>query len=29
VRDPELAPGGAAADERVKLRWTISFADLW
>ena len=29
VRDPELAAGGAAGDDRVKLRWTFSFADLW
>jgi hypothetical protein len=29
VRDPALAPGGAAGDDRVKLRWTFSFADLW
>jgi len=29
VRDPQLAPGGAPADDRVKLRWTFSFADLW
>jgi hypothetical protein len=29
VRDPELAPGGASGDDRVKLRWTFSFADLW
>jgi hypothetical protein len=29
VRDPELAPGGAPGDDRVKLRWTFSFADLW
>jgi hypothetical protein len=29
VRDPSLAPGGASGDDRVKLRWTFSFADLW
>jgi hypothetical protein len=29
VRDPALAPGGASGDDRVKLRWTFSFADLW
>jgi len=29
VRDPSLAPGGAVGDDRVKLRWTFSFADLW
>ena len=29
VRDAELAAGGAAGDDRVKLRWTFSFADLW
>jgi hypothetical protein len=29
VRDPELAPGAEASDDRVKLRWTFSFADLW
>jgi hypothetical protein len=29
VRDPELAPGGKVGDDRVKLRWTFSFADLW
>ncbi|MEP7065631.1 MAG: M1 family metallopeptidase [Gemmatimonadota bacterium] len=29
VRDPLLAPGGARGDDRVKLRWTFSFADLW
>jgi hypothetical protein len=29
VRDPALAPGGAPGDDRVKLRWTFSFADLW
>ena len=29
VRDPELAPGGAPGDDRVKLRWTFSFAELW
>jgi Peptidase family M1 domain len=29
VRDPSLAPGGAPGDDRVKLRWTFSFADLW
>jgi hypothetical protein len=29
VRDPALAPGGAPGDDRVMLRWTFSFADLW
>jgi hypothetical protein len=29
VRDPELTPGGAPGDDRVKLRWTFSFAELW
>jgi len=29
VRDPDLAPGAQAGDDRVKLRWTFSFADLW
>jgi hypothetical protein len=29
VRDPALAPGGKPGDDRVKLRWTFSFADLW
>ncbi|MBA2683459.1 MAG: M1 family metallopeptidase [Gemmatimonadaceae bacterium] len=29
VRDPELAAGGKPSDDRVKLRWTFSFADLW
>ncbi|MDQ2768156.1 MAG: hypothetical protein M3Y30_13480, partial [Gemmatimonadota bacterium] len=29
VRDPGLAPGGKVDDDRVKLRWTFSFADLW
>ena len=29
VRDPALAPGAKAGDDRVKLRWTFSFADLW
>ena len=29
VRDAELAAGGAPGDDRVKLRWTFSFADLW
>lgn len=29
VRDPDFAPGGHAGDDRVKLRWTFSFADLW
>ena len=29
VRDPEFAPSGKQGDERVKLRWTFSFADLW
>jgi hypothetical protein len=29
VRDPDVAAGGKAGDDRVKLRWTFSFADLW
>jgi hypothetical protein len=29
VRYPALAPGGNLGDDRVKLRWTFSFADLW
>ena len=29
VRDPAFAPGGEQGDDRVKLRWTFSFADLW
>ncbi len=29
VRDPALAPSGGESDDRVKLRWTFSFADLW
>jgi hypothetical protein len=29
VRDPDLAPGLERGDDRVKLRWTFSFADLW
>ncbi|HUK63098.1 MAG TPA: hypothetical protein VLV15_07190, partial [Dongiaceae bacterium] len=29
LTDPELAPGRAAGDERVKLRWTFTVGDLW
>jgi len=29
VRDPDFAPGANAGDDRVRFRWTFSFADLW
>ena len=29
VRDPDLATGANTADDRVRLRWTFSFVDLW
>ena len=29
VRDPSFAPGSKVGDDRVKFRWTFSFADLW